>query len=52
MEGVKQSLKGPSILPRLWIAAIATVVALLGLAPAAAQATVTHDQHHVVDVEQ
>ena len=47
MEGVKQSLKGPSILPRLWIAAIATVVALLGLAPAAAQATVTHDQHHV-----
>lgn len=41
MEGVKQSQEGPSILPRLWIAAIATVVALLGLAPAAAQATVS-----------
>jgi Glucodextranase, domain B/PASTA domain len=31
-------------LPRLWIAAIATAVALLGIAPAAAHATVTSSQ--------
>ncbi len=40
MEGVKQSLKGPSILPRLWIAAIIVAVAALAVAPAA-QADVT-----------